>query len=139
MTGVVALSIAGTRGEITAEAVDLAKWALLYGAVLPVAVAFTLQVIAQKKAPPTHTALILSLESVFGMASGIVLLGERPDLQKYVGATLMLAGVVVSQAIRPKPARRGMDGDRAIGIDETLESSRRDDATEAIAHDPQPR
>jgi len=83
-------------------AISAAKWALIYGAILPVAVAFTLQVIAQKKAPPTHTALILSLESVFGMACGIMMLGERPDLQKYAGAALMLAGVVVSQVIRPK-------------------------------------
>ena len=106
MTGVGALSIAITRGEVSGEAgmaaISAAKWALIYGAILPVAVAFTLQVIAQKKAPPTHTALILSLESVFGMACGIMMLGERPDLQKYAGAALMLAGVVVSQVIRPK-------------------------------------
>ena len=106
MTGVGALSIAITRGEVSGEAgmaaISAAKWALIYGAILPVAVAFTLQVIAQKKAPPTHTALILSLESVFGMACGIMMLGERPDMQKYTGAALMLAGVVVSQVIRPK-------------------------------------
>jgi drug/metabolite transporter (DMT)-like permease len=114
MTGVVALSIASARGEVTAAAVDDAKWALIYGAVLPVAVAFTLQVIAQRKAPPTHTALILSLESVFGMASGIAFLGERPNMQKYIGAALMLAGVVVSQVIRPKAV---LEADRAIAND----------------------
>ncbi len=118
MTGVGALLIAATRGEITAEGVEGAKWALLYGAVLPVAVAFTLQVIAQAKAPPTHTALILSLESVFGMASGIAFLGERPDLQKYAGAALMLGGVVISQVIRPAAVA---------------------DADQSIADDPQPR
>jgi len=107
ITGVCALAIAAARGEVTTEAVDAAKWAVLYGAALPVAVAFTLQVIAQKNAPPTHTALILSLESVFGMASGIVFLGERPDLQKYAGAALMLAGVVVSQAIRSPESPEG--------------------------------
>jgi drug/metabolite transporter (DMT)-like permease len=86
------------------EAVDAAKWAVLYGAALPVAVAFTLQVIAQRKAPPTHTALILSLESVFGMLCGIAFLAERPTLQQYSGAALMLGGVVVSQAIKPRTA-----------------------------------
>lgn len=107
MTGVGALAIALGRGEVTLASIDAAKWALLYGAVLPVAAAFTLQVIAQKHAPATHTALILSLESVFGMVSGIVFLSERPDLQKYAGAALMLAGVVVSQAIRPADADLG--------------------------------
>jgi len=102
ITGFGALALALVRGDVTAEAADAAKWAVLYGAVLPVAVAFTLQVIAQKKAPPTHTALILSLESVFGMVAGILFLRERPTGQQYLGAVLMLAGVVVSQAIRPK-------------------------------------
>ncbi len=102
ITGVGALAIAFARGEFSHEALDAAKWAVLYGAVLPVAVAFTLQMIAQRHAPPTHTALIISLESVFGMISGILFLHERPDAQKYVGAFLMLAGVVLSQAIKPK-------------------------------------
>ncbi len=104
MTGAAALAVAGARGELTLEAVDAAKWAVLYGAALPVAVAFTLQVIAQRKAPPTHTALILSLESVFGMLCGIAFLAERPTLQQYAGAALMLGGVVVSQAIKPRTA-----------------------------------
>jgi hypothetical protein len=73
---------------------------------------------AQAKAPPTHTALILSLESVFGMASGIAFLGERPDLQKYAGAALMLGGVVISQVIQPASVA---------------------DADKAMADDPQPR
>lgn len=123
MTGVVALSLAGARGELVPAAIDAAKWSVLYGAVLPVAVAFTLQVIAQRKAPPTHTALILSLESVFGMAAGIVFLAERPTPVQYLGAALMLAGVVVSQVVRPG---RGAGDAVAVG-----------DA--ALAEDPQPR
>lgn len=101
MTGVAALTVALARGQMDLAAIGSAKWAVLYGAALPVAAAFTLQTIAQKHAPPTHTALILSLESVFGMISGIVFLHERPDVQKYTGASLMLAGVVVSQAVKP--------------------------------------
>jgi drug/metabolite transporter (DMT)-like permease len=118
ITGFGALALALVRGDVTAEAASAAKWAVLYGAVLPVAVAFTLQVIAQKKAPPTHTALILSLESVFGMVAGILFLRERPTSQQYLGAALMLAGVVVSQAIRPKDI---------------------EEAEQAVHDDPQPR
>lgn len=104
MTGGITLAIAFARGSIQAESLDAAKWAVLYGAVLPVAVAFTLQVIAQKHAPAAHTALILSLESVFGMLAGILFLAERPTGQQYVGAGLMLAGVVVSQVFQPQKA-----------------------------------
>lgn len=118
ITGLGALSIALARGSVPIDGVVEAKWAILYGAALPVAVAFTLQVIAQRKAPPTHTALILSLESGFGMACGMLFLSERPTLQQHAGAGLMLAGVVVSQVARPQDVA---------------------DADKRLADDPQPR
>ena len=68
------------------------------------AVAFTLQVVAQRHAPAAHTALILSLESVFGMIAGMWFLAERPTGQQFAGAGLMLAGVVVSQVFQTKKA-----------------------------------
>jgi drug/metabolite transporter (DMT)-like permease len=101
MTGVASLVTMFAHDGVRLESIDAAKWALLYAAILPVAAAFTLQVIAQKHAPPTHTALILSLESVFGMACGIMFLHERPTAQQYAGAALMLVGVVVSQVVQP--------------------------------------
>jgi drug/metabolite transporter (DMT)-like permease len=101
MTGLASLVTMFAHDGVRLESIDAAKWALLYAAVLPVAAAFTLQVIAQKHAPPTHTALILSLESVFGMACGILFLSERPTAQQYAGAALMLVGVVVSQVVQP--------------------------------------
>lgn len=104
MTGGITLAIAVARGSVGVETIDAAKWAVLYGAVLPVAVAFTLQMIAQRHAPPAHTALIISLESVFGMVAGILFLAERPTGQQYVGAGLMLAGVAVSQVFQPQKA-----------------------------------
>jgi drug/metabolite transporter (DMT)-like permease len=104
MTGVASLATMFAHDGVRLEAIEAAKWALLYAAVLPVAVAFTLQVVAQKHAPATHTALILSLESVFGMVCGIAFLAERPTAQQYAGAALMLAGVVASQVLQPAKA-----------------------------------
>ncbi len=101
VTGIVSLIIAAFLGQLEWESILLAKWSILLGAAFPVAVAFTLQVIAQKSAPPAHAALIMSLESVFGMGCGIIFLSERPELQQYIGAALMLTGVVLSQ-LAPK-------------------------------------
>lgn len=114
-TGLGALAGALACGDLGLERIEMARGAILYGAILPVAVAFTLQVIAQRKAPPTHAALIISLESVFGMACGILFLAERPSGQQYAGAALMLAGVVLSQlpAIRQTEPRRS--GPRSAG------------------------
>ena len=105
ITGVASLIFAAFLGELEWAPIVEARWPILFGAAFPVATAFTLQVFAQKKAPPTHAALIMSLESVFGMACGIAFLHERPEVQQYIGAALMLTGVIVSQVIRPGQRR----------------------------------
>jgi drug/metabolite transporter (DMT)-like permease len=70
---------------------------LLYGGLLSVGVAFTLQIIGQKKAPPAHTAIILSLEAVFAVIGGLLILSETMTDRKWVGCALMLAGMVLAQ------------------------------------------
>lgn len=59
--------------------------------------AYTLQVIAQKDAPPAHSAIIMSLESVFALIGGIIFLAEGMTTRGYVGCALMLAGMIASQ------------------------------------------
>jgi drug/metabolite transporter (DMT)-like permease len=69
----------------------------LYGGVLSVGIAYTLQVIAQKKAPPAHAAIILSLEAVFAAFGGWLVLGEQLDNRGLLGCGLMLLGMLVAQ------------------------------------------
>ncbi|MDR2795889.1 MAG: DMT family transporter [Spirochaetaceae bacterium] len=70
---------------------------LLYGGVLSVGVAYTLQVIAQRDAPPAHAAVILCMESVFAAIGGILLLSEKPGSGILLGFLLMLAGMLATQ------------------------------------------
>jgi len=70
---------------------------ILYGGLLSVGVAYTLQVIGQKNADPSHAALILSLESVFAALGGFVFLNERLNTMGFVGCILMLSGMIFSQ------------------------------------------
>jgi drug/metabolite transporter (DMT)-like permease len=70
---------------------------LAYSGLLSVGVAYTVQVIAQRDAMPTHAALIMSTEAVFGALGGALLLGENMGLRGYCGAAAMLIGIVVSQ------------------------------------------
>lgn len=70
---------------------------LLYGGVISVGIAYTLQVIAQRDALASHAALIMSTESVFGALGGALLLGENLGPRGYLGAALMAAGVVLTQ------------------------------------------
>lgn len=61
------------------------------------AFAFSIQAWAQQFTPPTHTALIFSLEPAFAWVTSFVLLGERLGLRAGVGAVLILAGVLLSE------------------------------------------
>lgn len=79
-----------------------AKWALLYCGVLSVGVAYTLQVVAQKKADPTFAAILLSTESVFSAIGGSIFGIDSISPIGYVGCAVMFVGIVISQL----PTRR---------------------------------
>jgi len=73
---------------------------LLYGGIFSVGIAFTLQIVAQKNAPPAHAAIILSFEAVFAVIGGVWLLSETMDERKWIGSALMLAGMLLAQIRR---------------------------------------
>jgi len=70
---------------------------LLYGGLGSVGIAYTLQVVAQRKAHPAHAAIILSLESVFAAIGGWLLLNEYLSTRSKIGCALMFAGMLFSQ------------------------------------------
>lgn len=83
--------------DITMSGISGALVPILYSGLLSVGVAYTLQVVAQKNAKPSHAAIILSMESVFGAIGGIIILGETMSGRGYIGCALILAGILASQ------------------------------------------
>lgn len=83
--------------QITMSGISQALVPILYGGLLSVGVAYTLQVVAQKNAKPSHAAMILSMESIFGALGGALLLGESMSSRGYTGCILILVGILVSQ------------------------------------------
>ncbi|MHC4247400.1 MAG: DMT family transporter [Planctomycetota bacterium] len=77
-----------------------ATWEILYSGVLAIGVAFFLQIVAQRKSPPSHVAILLSLEAVFAAIGGWWLLDEIYDERTMLGCGLMLAGILASQTPR---------------------------------------
>jgi drug/metabolite transporter (DMT)-like permease len=73
--------------------------AILFTGVLSVGVGYTLQVAGQRHAPPADTAIILSLEAVFAVLAGRLLLGEQLTARALIGCGLMLAGILISQVM----------------------------------------
>jgi len=82
---------------ISVSVISNALIPILYGGLLSVGVAYTLQVVAQKDAKPSHAAIILSMESVFSAIGGTLLLGESLSPRGYIGCSLILAGIITSQ------------------------------------------
>jgi drug/metabolite transporter (DMT)-like permease len=94
---VLSLIVAGWAEPIIPAAIFRAAVPILYGGIASVGIAYTLQVLAQKDAPPAHAAIILSLESVFAALAGWLILGEILSLRGMIGAGLMLVGMLTAQ------------------------------------------
>lgn len=79
------------------SAIFAAAVPLLYAGVMSSGVAYTLQIVAQKDADPTVASLILSLESVFSVLAGWVVLGQVMSMREICGCVLMFAAIILAQ------------------------------------------
>lgn len=70
---------------------------ILYGGLGSVGIAYTLQVVAQRHAPPAHSSIIMCLEGVFATLGGILILAEPAGLRSLGGSGLMLLGMLATQ------------------------------------------
>ena len=86
-----------SSGTIPFSLVSGAIIPILFGGLASVGIAYTLQVVAQKHAPPAHATIILCLEGLFAALGGILLLNEPLVPATILGFTLMLSGMLVSQ------------------------------------------
>ena len=93
-------------GIPTLEGIVLAKWSILYCGVLSVGIAYTLQVVAQRRVDPTLAAIVLSTESVFSAIGGALFGVDDISWIGYAGCVLIFIGIVISQ-IYLKPSKNG--------------------------------
>jgi len=87
---------------------------ILYAGLLSTAVAYTLQVVGQRRAKPAPAAIILSLEAVFAALGGWLLLSETLSVRQLAGCAFMLAGMVLTQWPVRKEKMREPKGDVTI-------------------------
>jgi drug/metabolite transporter (DMT)-like permease len=83
--------------KILWESIVKAAWPILYGGIMSVGIAYTMQIFAQQKAHPAHASIILSLESVFAVLGGWLILDERLTGRMIVGCALILSGMIAVQ------------------------------------------
>ena len=76
---------------------------ILFSGILATGVAYTLQIFGQKGTSPVIASLILSLESVFAVLGGMVMLGESMIFREAIGCVFMISAILLSQ-LRFPPA-----------------------------------
>ena len=79
---------------------------LLYVGVFSCGVGYTLQILAQKDSNPTVVTILLSLESVFAVIAGAIILHQHMTPREYLGCALMFLAVVLAQIPLPAKAAR---------------------------------
>ncbi|MGN1085144.1 MAG: DMT family transporter [Lachnospiraceae bacterium] len=94
--------ILGTAGMLFTEHAQVAQilkaWLpLVYAGVLSGGVGYTLQIVAQKDTEPTVASLLMSLESVFAVLGGWVILGQVLSARELLGCALVFAAIILAQ------------------------------------------
>ena len=70
---------------------------LFYTGFLSSGVAYTLQIVGQKNMNPTVASILLSLESVFAVLAGMILLQESMSYREIIGCVLMFIAIILTQ------------------------------------------
>ena len=87
-----------------------AGWMIGYAGVLSVGVAYTLQIVGQRRIAPARAGIVLSFEAVFAALGGWLLLRETLSTRAAVGCLLMFLGMIWAQ-VRTRVHREREDHD----------------------------
>ena len=88
--------------DVTVPGVLACWFPLCYAGFLSMGLAYSMQILGQKLLEPTAASLIMSLESVFAVLAGWLLLSETLAPQEALGCVLMFVAVILSQVPVPK-------------------------------------
>ncbi|MBR2338544.1 MAG: DMT family transporter [Clostridia bacterium] len=86
------------------DAIVACWFPLVYVGVMSSGIAYTLQIVSQKNSNPTVVTLLLSLESVFAVLTGWLLLGDTLSAREWLGCALMFGAVTLANI--PAPTRK---------------------------------
>lgn len=82
---------------IELDAILAAVPSIAYAGIMSSGVAYTLQIVAQKRTEPTLASMIMSLESVFAVLTSLVVLHQVPTVREGIGCVLMFGAIIVAQ------------------------------------------
>ena len=114
----VQFAVAALLSSAAALLTEEPTWEKLAGAALPIlycgivsgGIGYTLQITAQKYTDPTVASLLMSMESVFAVLAGAILLSERMSSRELAGCAVMFTAIILVQL-----PSRGKGGARSSG------------------------
>ena len=104
------VAVISWAAAMVAEEPDLNK---IRSAIIPIVycglisggVGYTLQIVAQRYTEPAVASLLMSLESVFALLAGVLILGEQMTPRELLGCTVMFIAIVIAQLPRRNSGR----------------------------------
>ncbi|MGN7410948.1 DMT family transporter [Sporosarcina sp. SAFN-010] len=97
VAAVIAWIVIGVKGETALPITTTSATSLLYLGVFSTTLAFLLQTVAQKHVSETKAAILLSMESLWGMIFSIIMLSEIVTAQMLIGAALILLAIILAE------------------------------------------
>ena len=97
VAGLVNLVLMFLFETVTFEAVKSAAVPIAYAGIMSSAVGYTFQMLGQKHTKPTQAALVMSLESVFSVLAGWIVLNEVLSFKELFGCALIFAAICIAQ------------------------------------------
>jgi drug/metabolite transporter (DMT)-like permease len=95
--GLISLAAALATEEMSLEAVWAARMPILYTGALSCGVAYTLQIVGQKYVNPVVASLLMSLEAVFAVLTGWIVLDDVLSPRETLGCMLIFAAIISAQ------------------------------------------
>lgn len=79
------------------EQIKSAVIPIVYCGLVSAGVGYTLQIVAQKFTEPTVASLLMSLESVFAVTAGALILHEQMTTREVLGCVIMFTAIIIVQ------------------------------------------
>lgn len=116
IASLVAIPVEGSKFEIAN--VGKAIVPILFLGIGSSCIAYTLQNLGQQRIDGTPASLLMSLESVFALFFGIIIMGDRLNVKEWIGCVLLLIGVFVVQIFVKKDEEKKEESEEINELEE---------------------
>ncbi len=96
-SGIISLILMFIFEQPKLSAIKLAAGPILYSGIMSCGVAYTLQIVGQKRCEATIASLLMCMESVFAVLAAALILGQKLTFREASGCIIMFSAILISQ------------------------------------------